>query len=201
MSMQTLIRFASIWISIVLVFQKPAFVGAQIVPVPTPRMNILVVQGEATIHNIRDHKATDLVVRVRDGNRNPIVQAAVTFRLPANGPGGSFSNGARTLTETSDKDGYAIAHNLKPNGEAGPFRVEIEATHNGHVANATMTQFNMNVVSKGGSGKWIALLAIAGAAAAGGAVAISRNGSQSSATPAATPIGITAGPGSIGPPR
>jgi hypothetical protein len=201
MLMRTLLKFGPIWLPFVLAFHSPVPGLAQTIPVPLPRMNILVVQGEAAIHDIRHPKGTDLVVRVRDGNRHPLAQAPVSFTLPANGPSGSFPNEARTLTVTSDKDGYAIVRNLKPNAEAGPFRIEIEATHNGQAATATMTQFNMNVVSKSGSGKWIALVAAAGAAAAGGAIAMTRNGSQTSTPTAPPPIGITAGPGSVGAPR
>jgi len=173
-------------------------------------MNIAIVEGEGTINNVRDRKATNVVVIVRDGNRKPIPEASVTFTLPGEGASASFSNGAVTLTVESDKDGYASAQGIRPNTVSGNYQIGIEARHNGETATATATQFNMAVESRGkggggGSGKWIALVAVIGAAAAGGTVAATRSGgsSKTAVAPAApsAPIGISPGTGTVGPPR
>jgi hypothetical protein len=163
-------------------------------------MNIVVVQGEAAIHNLREPKPVDIVVRVRDGNRNPVAGASVTFTLPSEGAGAAFPDKTKTATATSDSDGYAIVRGLRPNKIPGSFLIQVEASHEGQNATASVTQFNMNVESGGGgSGKWIAILAVIGAAGAGGAVLATRNGSSPAA--AATPIGLTPGSSSVGPPR
>jgi hypothetical protein len=164
-------------------------------------MNIVVVQGEAAIHNLRDKKAIDIVVRVRDGNRNPLSGATVMFTLPESGASGTFADRSTKMIATSDGDGYAIASGLRPNNIAGPFVIQIEAAHGDGSATASVTQFNMNVESaRGGSGKWIALLAVIGAAGAGGAVYALRSGGSGPQT-VATPISLTPGSSTVGPPR
>jgi hypothetical protein len=200
--MRILIRAGSICLSVLLAFQQ--CVRAQDVPPPPrPRMQVAVVEGEAMMNNIRERKATNVVVVVRDGNRRPLRDAAVTFTLPAEGPGASFANNAKTTTATTDADGYAIVRGIRPNATPGPYRIEVEAKHSDETATTSITQFNMQVESrKGSSGKWIALVAIVGGAAAGGAVAATREGKSSTPAPSApTPIGITPGAGTVGAPR
>jgi hypothetical protein len=169
-------------------------------------MNVVVVEGEAAIHNVREKKTTEVVVLVRDGNRKPLPKASVTFSLPDEGPGGAFADGSKTLTVMTGADGYAVARGIRPNNIPGPFRIQVDANHEGDKASAAVTQFNMSVASSkgGGSGKVLVVLGIVGAAAAGGAVALLRNSNGGSpAQPGAppTPIGITPGPGTVGPPR
>jgi hypothetical protein len=201
--MQKSIRLGSACLSLLVTIQQTATAYAQTIPVPAPKMNVAVVEGEATIHNLREKKTTHVAVLVRDGNRNPMPRASVTFSMPAQGAGGTFSNGAKTLTATTNSDGYAVARGIRSNNIPGPFRIQVEAQHNGQTAATAVTQFNMSVASaKGGSGKVVALLGILGAAAAGGAVAALRNGSSATPQPAApAPIGITPGPSAVGPPR
>jgi hypothetical protein len=166
-------------------------------------MNILVLEGEGAVNNVTKREPRDIAVQVRDGNRNPLPGAAVTFTLPAQGPSGEFFNKARILTITADKEGRAIAKGFRPNLLPGKLEIHVNASHEGEVARESVTQFNMIVKSGGGgSGKWVALLAIAGAAAAGGAVAMTRKSGSSSAAPAApVSITITPGSGTVGPPR
>src|SRR3954451_22632915 len=105
--MQKRFRLRSVWLSALLILQQPGMLRSQVVPAPPkPHMNIVVVEGEAAIHNLRNKKPVNIVVVVRDGNRRPIVSATVTFSVPEQGPGGTFLNSGRILTTTSDKDGY-----------------------------------------------------------------------------------------------
>jgi hypothetical protein len=197
------IRSGCAWLLsvLLLVFSSGPMLPAQTIPVPVPKMNVVVVEGEAAIHNVRDKKTTEVVVLVRDGNRKPISGASVTFTLPPDGASATFPNGARTISVVSNADGYAEARGIRPNGIQGPFAMQVQAEHEGQKAETSVTQFNMNVESsKGGSGKWIAILGVIGAAAAGGAVYALRNGGGSTAAPP-VPIGIVPGPGTVGPPR
>jgi hypothetical protein len=181
---------------------EPAALSGQTVPVPSPKMNIVVVEGEALIRNIRERKPANIVIVVRDGNRNHLPGVPVTFTLPASGPSATFPDGGLTSTVTTDKEGYATARGIRSNNVPGPFSIDVEAKRNDETATTKITQFNMNVESsKGGSGKWLALLGIVGAAAAGGTVAAMRSSSSSSPAAPSTPIGITPGPGTVGPPR
>jgi hypothetical protein len=203
--MQTLTRMASVWLSLIATtIHQTAPIYGQVIPVPAPRMNVVVVDGEAVIHNVHSKKATDIVVLVRDGNRKPMPRVNVTFSLPAEGAGAAFPNNAKTLTARTGDDGYAVARGLRSNNIPGPFRIEVEAEYEGQRATTAVTQFNMSVTSsKGGSGKMLAVLGIVGAAAAGGAVAALRNSGNSRTQPSAppTPIGISPGPSTVGPPR
>jgi hypothetical protein len=196
-------RITSVCMSALLAtYYQPASLPAQTLPVPVPKMNIVVVEGEAHIWNIRQRKAANIVVVVRDGNRNHLPGVPVTFTLPASGPSAVFPDGERTTSVTTDKEGYAVARGIRSNNIPGPYLIDVEAKHNDQTATARITQFNMNVESsKGGSGKWLAVLGIAGAAAAGGTVAALRKSSSTSPAPAPTPIGIAPGPGTVGPPR
>ena len=201
--MHTSKRIASICLSTMLASYQPAVSSAQTVPIPSPKMNIVVIEGEALIRNIRERKPANVIVVVRDGNRNHLSGVPVTFTLPESGPSAVFPNGARTATVTTDKEGYAVANGIRANTVPGPYLIDVQAQHNDQTAAARVTQFNMSVESsKGGSGKWIAVLGIVGAAAAGGTIAAMRGSSSSSPAAAPpTPIGITPGSGTVGPPR
>src|ERR1035438_9457959 len=138
-----------------------------------PMLNLVVLEGEGATNNIRQRTARDPIVQVQDENHKPVAGAIVVFTLPSNGAGGAFANGAKTLTMVSDNQGQAVA-----------------AASGGATAGA------------GVSAKLIAVLAVAGAAVAGGVYYATHSGSG---TPAAAVIPpgatIVAGTGSAGPPR
>src|SRR5689334_10476333 len=77
---------------------------------PAPKLNIVVVEGEGAINNIRQRTAREPIVQVEDENHRPVAGAAVVFTLPSNGAGGAFANGAHTLTTVTDAQGRAVAH-------------------------------------------------------------------------------------------
>ena len=200
--MNSLMRALAPGISLIVFAQSVGTLHAQVVP--RPQMNILVLEGDGAINNVSKREPRDLVVQVRDGNRNPLPNAAVTFTLPAQGPSGEFFNKARILTTTADDQGRAVAKGMRPNLLPGKLEIHVNASQDGETARATVTQFNMIVQSsKGGSGKWVVLLAIAGAAAAGGAVAVTRKGGSSNSAAPAPPamITITPGTGTVGVPQ
>ena len=199
--MRRIVRSSVVWLSLVTALQQHGVMCAQTLPVPAPRMQVVAVEGEAAIHDVRSRKPVDIVVVVRDGNRNPVSGATVTFTLPQQGASGVFPGAKTALTVTSDKNGYASARRLQPNSTPGPFQIEVEAKRGDEAAKVSVPQFNMTVVRSGGSGKWVAVLLAVGGAAAGGAVAAMRGGSTPAAAVPSTPVGITAGAGSVGPPR
>jgi hypothetical protein len=176
--------------------------------VPT-RIEVAVVEGEGVINNLRQRVAHDPVVKVEDDAHRPVVGAAVVFTLPVSGASGEFGNGSRTLIVTTDKGGLAAAHGLKTNQIAGKLQIYVTVSYRGLRARTLISQFDMSgpdgAPTHKGSGKVWIILAIAGAAAAGGFVAATQKGNSSAgvnptaAAPAA--IGITVGTGTIGPPR
>lgn len=186
-----------------LLLSSSALSAQQPLQVPVPTMRIVTVQGEAAIHKLRQPAQTGIAVIVRDGNRRPLSNASVTFTLPREGPGAVFSDGSYTATVESDADGYAAVQGLHANGMAGQYRIQVEARYRDQSASSSIAQFNMAVSGrKKGNGKWMTVGLIAGAAAAGAVFGLqSLSKSQSPAPPPANPIGITAGAGSVGPPR
>ena len=64
---------------------------------PAPaKLNIVIVEGEGAINNIRQRTAREPIVQVEDENRRPVAGAAVLFLLPEDGPGGRPSRNTRT---------------------------------------------------------------------------------------------------------
>ena len=169
-----------------------------------PMLNLVVLEGEGATNNIRQRTARDPVVQVQDENHKPVAGAIVVFTLPSNGAGGTFANGARTLSMVSDSQGQAVARGFRPNGLKGQFQIRVNATFSGLAAAIAITQTNVAVAAAGasaGSGKLIAVLvAVGAAAAAGGAYYATHNGGG---TPSAILPGTTivAGSGSVSPPR
>ncbi len=168
-------------------------------PVPA-KLNIVIVEGEGAINNIRQRTAREPIVQVEDENHRPVAGAAVLFLLPENGPGGTFANGARSLSVTTDSQGRAVAQGLRVNNVKGKFQIQVEASYMGLSAAATITQTNavITAATAGGvSGKLIGILAALGGAAVVGAVVATRGGGGGG-TPAPTPTTISAGTPTVG---
>jgi len=175
-------------------------------------LNLVVVEGEGAINNIRQRTAREPIVQVQDENHRPVAGAVVTFTLPGHGASGVFANGSQTMTVTTDQQGQAIARGLQPNSVKGQVQIRVNANYRGQTATATITQTNAVVAgaaagaAAGGgifTAKVIAILAVVGAAAAGGAAYAVTHNSSSSANPAVVipPTTVSAGSGQVGPPR
>ena len=171
-----------------------------------PMLNLVVVEGEGQINNIRQRTAREPVVQVEDENHKPVAGAVVVFTTPSNGATATFANGAHTLTVTTDSQGRAIARGLHPNSARGEYQIRVNASYRGQTAQANIAQTNAVLTAAGtvaagaGHGKLIAVLAAVGAAAAGGIVYATQQGGGT--TPVTPPSTISAGPGTVGaPPR
>ena len=170
-------------------------------------LNIVVVEGEGAINNVRQRVARAPVVRLEDQNHKPIAGAAVVFTLPTEGATGEFSNGGKSLTMMTDSQGTAAAQGLRLNQLAGKVPIHVNASYRGLTARTSINQFAVlppgaKASSGGGHGALIAVLVVLGAAAAGGGAYFATHKSTSSPSPgvvnpAPTPIGITPGTGSI----
>lgn len=188
-----------------LILLAPMLAAAQ-----EPALRIRVLEGDGAINSIRFHRAKDPVVQVTDSSGEPIAGAIVTFLLPGTGPSGTFGESGLSLTVTTERDGRAAAHGLKPNRIEGPFRIRVAASAAGQNASAVLNQTNAEPVVQSKSGKKIAIIALIGAAAVGGAVAAAHGGKSSSTTTtdstgttASVPPGATIVPGTptFGPPH
>lgn len=176
-----------------------------------PKLNIVVIEGEGAINNVRQRTAREPIVQVEDENRKPIAGASVTFLLPRDGAGVSMPDGSRSFTAVTDQNGRASLRGVRPNNLAGQFQIQVNASFQGMTASTVITQTNALAAAAaagaaGGAGaagisaKLIAIIAIAGAAAAGGAIAATRGGDSPKNTPA-PPIVVTPGTPSVGSPR
>lgn len=171
------------------------------------KLNLVIVEGEGAINNIRQRTTREPIVQVEDENHRPVGGAAIVFALPSNGASGTFANGAQTLTTITDNQGRAVARGLRPNNVQGQYQIRVTASKEGQTVTGTITQTNALVAgaAAGAAGvgisvKLLTILAVAGAAAAGGAVYATRNGGGDS-TPTPVPATITATGGTVGPPR
>lgn len=167
------------------------------------QLNIVIVDGDGAINNIRQRTAREPIVQVEDQNHKPVAGAAVVFLLPDQGASGVFANGSRTLTVMTDAQGRAVARGLRPNKVQGKLQIHVTASHQGQTATATISQTNALAAAAGAAGagvsaKLIAILAIAGGAVAGGVIAATRGGGSS---PSAPPTTISAGAGTVGAPH
>lgn len=195
-----------------------------VLPLRAEPLNLVIVQGDGAINNIRQRTARETIVRVEDENHKPVAGATVVFTLPTQGAGGTFAGGTQTLAVTTSKTGLAVAHGFHPNAIQGSFQMHVNASFAGHTATATVTQSNGLTAAAGASGssaagagagggatgtatagiisiKLIAIIAaVAGAAAAGGAVAATRGGGGGTNTALISPT-ITPATGTVGPPK
>lgn len=170
------------------------------------QLNLVIIEGEGAINNIRQRTAREPIVQVEDENHKPVAGAAVVFLLPNQGASGSFANGSQTLTVTTDAQGRAVAHGFHPNGVKGNLQMHVSASFQGKTATATISQTNAAVgagvaAGAGISMKLIIILAVAGAAAAGAAIAATRGGGGSSPQSVAQATTITPGTGTVGAPH
>ncbi len=183
-------------------------------PAPAPRLNLVVVQGEGVINNIKLRTSRQTIVRVEDENHRPVAGATVTFLLPDQGAGATFPNGAKTFSMTTKADGRATVR-LHPNSVQGNFQIHVNAAFQGQTAAATIVQTNAIAAGvAGGAGaatagtilgvsKAVFIAVVVGAAAvAGGAVAATHSGGGDSGNrPSTATVGLGGGPVTIGPPR
>jgi hypothetical protein len=171
-------------------------------PTAPTQINILILEGEGAINNVRQRVTREAMVQVEDENHKPVAGAAVTFFLPGDGPSGVFSNGSRSITVLTDAQGKAAARGIKINKAQGKLQIRVQASYQGLTNNALITQTNVAAAAAaaGGaiSGK---LLAIILAAAAGGVVAgvVVANSGGGGNPPAA--VVVVPGTPTVGPPK
>ncbi len=88
---------------------------------------IHVVEGEGAVYPIGSRATKGVTVQVTDETGKPVDSAAVSFRLPDDGPTGEFSSGMRTEIVTTGADGRANVWGMQWNRVTGPLEVRITA--------------------------------------------------------------------------
>lgn len=139
-------------------------------------------------------------MQVTDETGRPVSGAAVSFRMPEEGPTGIFSSGMATEVVTTTPDGRAAIFGMQWNRAAGPFQIRITAVA-GELRSGTVSPQYLSDSApvgelgpfrkKGSSRKWVILTAVAGGVAAG-ILAASSGGSAPAAAgpPASAPPSI-----------
>ncbi len=168
-------------------------------------LKISIIEGDNAIVNVRQRVSREAIVQVEDENHKPVGGALVTLISPHDGASASFGNGAKSITLTTDDQGRIRVKNITPNQVAGQFQIRIVASKNGLRGTAVLNGTNVAATAAaataaGISAKvWWILAGIGAAAAVGTAVAVTNNGS--SAPPGPTPVVLTPGQPTVGPPR
>jgi hypothetical protein len=188
-------RCVAPFLGMLLMWQSVAAISAQEIQGPR-KLNLVIIEGEGAINNVRQRVAREPIVQVEDENRKPVAGAAVTFLLPQTGASGTFTNGSRVLMVTTDSKGQAVMRGMTPNDVSGALRINVSASYQGQTASTSITQTNAaggGAASAASSGlniafKVIALAAVVGAAVVGGTVVANNQSEERHASPGPTII-------------
>ena len=114
---------------------------------PPTELNIVIVDGDGGVNNLRQRVVREPIVRVEDQNHKPVAGATVSFLLPGNGAGGTFVNGGKLLTVTTDAKGQAIARGILANKVPGQYAIHVTASAGKVTATQTIAQSNVGAVA------------------------------------------------------
>jgi hypothetical protein len=152
-----------------------------------PVLKIVVLEGGNATNSIPLGRSVTPVIEVRDENEFPVEGATVVFTLPQSGPGGSFPGNRSAFTTRSSAQGQAAAPFLV-NNVAGRFRIQVTATAANGKGETWIDQTNTTggyigpaISKRAWYKKWYIWAILGAAAAAGGAVALTRGNGGSSA--------------------
>ncbi len=107
------------------------------------KLQIVILEGEDTLNNIRERTAREPIVQVQDENHKPIAGALVLFTVHggAGGAGGTIA-GASSLSVTTGADGQAVLHGFVVNQTAGSFTIDVQASYQNLTAQTTIHETN-----------------------------------------------------------
>jgi hypothetical protein len=164
-------------------------------------LQIKVVEGEGAVYAIGSRATRGIAIQITDESGRPVDGASVSFRLPDDGPTGSFATGSKTEIAMTKADGRANAWGMQWNRTAGLVEIRVTAAKGSTRAGILCAQYltgsadSANAGSappkiSGGSHKWL-WIAVVAAGAAGGALAAGAIAGKSA--PSATPSGVQIG--------
>jgi len=142
-------------------------------------VQLKILDGEGSVYRTGTRATRGLTVLVTDENGKPIANAAVSFRMPDEGPSGVFSSGLRTEVITTGPDGHASVWGMQWNKTPGPVEIRITAVKDQARAGIVSTQYLSDSIAPKGGGdgvfsashkgrtKWIVAAVAAGGAVAG----------------------------------
>lgn len=187
-------KLVVLWASAVLAVALSPAAAAQVAI-----LQIQVVEGDGAVHAPGARSPRPLTVEVTDETGRPVEGAAVSFRMPEEGPSATFLNGLRTEVRITGARGRASVRGIECNRVAGRFQIRIVASREQARAGTVSQQYitepagtaataTRGARAGGGRRKWIAVAAIAGGGALAGILA-GRSGATSAQTAAPPSIG------------
>jgi hypothetical protein len=178
-------------------------------------LQIRVVEGEGAVYAAGSRATRGITVQVTDETGRPVEGAAVSFRLPESGPGGTFPGGLTSDIAVTGPDGRATVFGMHWNTEPGSVEIRITAAKDKARAGTVTSVYISDKVAAsastgaGGTGrftashshkKWLLVGAgIAGAALAGVALGGRSPSQASTAANVAAPPQVGTPTVSIGP--
>ena len=108
-------------------------------------IRVEVVRGEGANNNAILGAATSPMVRVTDGNGNPVRDALVVFEAPASGPSVDFGGSGPSAHGLSSETGVVGAPPARPVSGDGPVEIRVTASQAGQFANTVIHQMNLGV--------------------------------------------------------
>lgn len=165
-------------------------------------LHIAVVEGAGAVVPAQAFSSRRFAVVVKDAGGSPVSGATVHFRLPAQGPTGSFASGLRTESTMTGARGEASVYGIHWGAEPGKLEIVVAAVSGGLRAETRIPvevsataklsredRANSSYRAPSGSKKWVLLVAVGAGAAAGVALAGGRGGgTQTYAPPAAAAV-------------
>ena len=176
------------------------------VPAQVAILQLRVVEGEGAVHPAGSKAVRGLSVEVTDETGRPVGGAAVSFRLPDEGPSGLFANGMKTEVVIAGGDGRATVWGMQWNRTEGPFQIRVTAAKGQARAGTVVAQYlSQAAAGKAGGGvaivpsanasksrgKWVIVAVLAAGAAVGGGLAA---GFSRGSTSGAVVASVTAPP-------
>jgi hypothetical protein len=179
-------------------------------------LQIRVIEGEGAVHTVGTRASQALVLRITDESGRPVSGASVSFRLPDEGPSGTFTTGLRTEVAVAGLDGKVAVRGIEWNRVSGPLQIRITASKGEARSGTVSAQYltepaaaakrtqepERTVLPKIKIGpsksKWTVLAVLIGGAAAGGVAAAANRGARAPGAP--PPAAVNQPSVSIGPP-
>ncbi len=156
-------------------------------------LRIQVTEGEDAVVPRNSASSRRITVKVTGSGDQPIPNATVTFRLPAEGPSGLFPSGLRSESLLTGPKGEAYIHGVRWNDTPGRLEVRVIATSGDRRAEAAVPieisatlapsradRDSTSVRGPSSSRKWLILALVAGGAGAG--LALAGGGGSATAT-------------------
>lgn len=179
------------------------FIAAMMALLPTMALaqdsdplRIQVTQGDGAVVPRNSASSRHISVTVLSTGNQPIPNATVTFRLPAEGPSGFFPSGLRSESLLTGPKGEAYIHGIRWNDTPGKLELLVIATSGERRAEAAVPieisatlapsradKESTSVRGPSSNRKWLIVALVAGGAGAGLAMAGGSRGGPAASAP------------------